>query len=84
MESGGFCEVTKWLLLIERNKFLLYQKVKSEPVSDKNKLLVGVTLRKLLERITLKTMYSCCIHVVMKTIKLDLVLLNPGPMLKHV
>lgn len=36
MESGGFCEVTKRLLLIERNNFLLNQKVKSEPVSDKN------------------------------------------------
>lgn len=46
MESGGFCEVTKRLLLIERNNFLLNQKVKSEPVSDKNKLLVGVVLRK--------------------------------------
>lgn len=55
MKSGGFCEVTKRLLLIERNNFLLNQKVKSEPVSDKNKLLVGVVLRKLFERITLKT-----------------------------
>ena len=34
MESGGFCEVTKWL-----NK-------QTVPVSDKNKLLVDVTLRK--------------------------------------